>query len=124
IEFNSGDMNLYRYVFNSPVNYFDPDGEGVWLPAIVIGGAVCGLTTLAGILYENLQFKKAAEECAKKDTDGTILRKIEEMKNQQIGKTAIESIPIVKKKKGLICGLNKFSGGTGTSNFKCPCQKK
>ena len=27
IEFNSGDMNLYRYVMNNPMKYTDPNGE-------------------------------------------------------------------------------------------------
>ncbi|MFV0481087.1 MAG: hypothetical protein ACK5LP_03810, partial [Campylobacteraceae bacterium] len=26
IDFNGGDINLYNYVLNDPVNYFDPDG--------------------------------------------------------------------------------------------------
>ncbi|MDE0092399.1 MAG: RHS repeat-associated core domain-containing protein, partial [Oligoflexia bacterium] len=30
IEFNGGDLNLYRYVMNNPVNYFDPDGRYAW----------------------------------------------------------------------------------------------
>ena len=36
IEFNSGDMNLYRYIFNSPLKWIDPDGEFGFL---VLGGA-------------------------------------------------------------------------------------
>jgi RHS repeat-associated protein len=33
LSFTAGDRNLYRYVFNSPVNFRDPSGE---LPPIVI----------------------------------------------------------------------------------------
>ncbi len=31
IGFGAGDLNLYRYVFNDPVNFTDPDGEAVAL---------------------------------------------------------------------------------------------
>ena len=30
IEFDGGDMNLYRYVMNNPLYYFDPDGERLY----------------------------------------------------------------------------------------------
>lgn len=30
IKFNAGDIDLYRYVFNDPVNATDPTGQGLW----------------------------------------------------------------------------------------------
>ena len=38
IEFNSGDMNLYRYVENNPLSWVDPDGLIVF--GVIAGGAV------------------------------------------------------------------------------------
>ncbi len=41
IEFKGGDSNLYRYVFNDPVNFIDPRGEFWWFAiAGLLGGSV------------------------------------------------------------------------------------
>ena len=40
IEFNSGDINLYRYTFNNPLYWTDPDGEGPISGAICTGGVI------------------------------------------------------------------------------------
>jgi hypothetical protein len=44
IGFNAGDANLYRYVFNSPINLIDPFGENLFFPTscACAGGAVWG----------------------------------------------------------------------------------
>ena len=42
IGFSAGDVNIYRYVFNNPLNFNDPSGE---IPTVVvgaIGGGVIG----------------------------------------------------------------------------------
>jgi RHS repeat-associated protein len=40
ILFNGGDTNLYGYVLQDPVNYFDPNGHSAWrlVPIILAGG--------------------------------------------------------------------------------------
>lgn len=38
IRFNGGDANLYRYVFNDPVNLTDPSGKIA--PVLIAGGAL------------------------------------------------------------------------------------
>ena len=57
IEFNSGDENLYRYVFNSPVNYFDPDGE-FGIANIVRIGIVAGICVGGYKLVDYLKKQK------------------------------------------------------------------
>ncbi|MDE0092880.1 MAG: hypothetical protein OXN83_06315, partial [Oligoflexia bacterium] len=46
IEFNGGDLNLYRYTFNSSINYTDPSGEAY----IQIGVAYITYTTICNII--------------------------------------------------------------------------
>lgn len=49
--FGAGDSNLYRYVFNSPTNFTDPDGQSAEIPygriaietAIGVGAAAAGI---------------------------------------------------------------------------------
>ena len=72
IEFNSGDMNLYRYTFNSPVNYIDPDGEGIFLPILAYSALGCGVTKGSSIAYKyiktvhkNEKINKCAEQLSK-----------------------------------------------------------
>ena len=46
--FGAGDANLYRYVFNSPTNYTDPDGEFAFpLIPLAIAGGIAAVGTLA-----------------------------------------------------------------------------
>jgi RHS repeat-associated protein len=48
--FGAGDENLYRYVFNSPTNYVDPDGELALAPlAPIIVGFFIGVGIDAGV---------------------------------------------------------------------------
>ena len=49
IGFNGGDANVYRYVFNSPLNYTDPSGNFAITGTIVVGGlfVVASVSTLA-----------------------------------------------------------------------------
>jgi RHS repeat-associated protein len=54
IGFAGGDSNLYRYTFNSPLNYRDPDGKLVWAIPVAVGTAI----VFGGILY---QLKKSTE---------------------------------------------------------------
>ena len=54
IGFAGGDANLYRYTFNSPLNYRDPDGKLVWAIPVAVGTAI----VVGGILY---QLKKSTE---------------------------------------------------------------
>jgi RHS repeat-associated protein len=42
LSFTAGDTNLYRYVFNSPVNFRDPSGELPPIVIVVFMGAVVG----------------------------------------------------------------------------------
>jgi len=36
IRFQAGDVNLYRYVGNNPINWTDPLGEAIWFGLIVV----------------------------------------------------------------------------------------
>jgi len=40
IRYEAGDVNLYRFVFNAPTVFTDPSGQIVWLPILLIGGAI------------------------------------------------------------------------------------
>jgi RHS repeat-associated protein len=40
IGFTGRDMDLYRYCLNDPVNWVDPSGEWIWIPAGAVIGAV------------------------------------------------------------------------------------
>jgi RHS repeat-associated protein len=43
IEFDAGDPNLYRYVFNNPINLTDPSGNIAWVIPVIVGGLVLPL---------------------------------------------------------------------------------
>jgi len=51
IEYNAGDTNLYRFVFNSPTNYTDPTGEVVAQAAIGCGVGA-GLSVAIAYFFE------------------------------------------------------------------------
>ncbi|MEM7758756.1 MAG: FG-GAP-like repeat-containing protein [Cyanobacteria bacterium P01_A01_bin.40] len=56
IGFAGGDLNLYRYTFNSPLNYTDPDGNTplVLVPAAV-GAAVVVAGAISYLVYDTIQ---------------------------------------------------------------------
>jgi RHS repeat-associated protein len=60
IRFFGGDVNLYGYTFNDPVNFIDPDGRFL-VPAIIVGTAV-GLAVAAAIDTISKLGTKALEE--------------------------------------------------------------
>jgi RHS repeat-associated protein len=49
IGFNSRDLNLYRYVYNDPINFVDPFGEAAAIERCLLGG-------VAGAIAESLAF--------------------------------------------------------------------
>jgi uncharacterized protein RhaS with RHS repeats len=53
IGFDAGDYNLYRYVFNNPVNYTDPTGEFAFIPWLAKASAEAAADALmqAAISY-------------------------------------------------------------------------
>ena len=53
--FSAGDVNLYRYVGNSPTNFVDPSGEFAITAGILIGAAVIGGLTAGGVNYVHQQ---------------------------------------------------------------------
>lgn len=69
IGFAGGDINLYRYVGNSPVNFKDPTGEGVIL-GIACGVGIAGTAILTAIELSRLN-----------DKIDEILEKIKEIEN-------------------------------------------
>ena len=59
IGFAAGDFNLYRYTFNSPLNYTDPSGNSV-LPVVAVGAiAVVGVVGIWYLTNEWLKFVKS-----------------------------------------------------------------
>ena len=46
LDFDAGDINLYAYVFNAPVNDTDPTGEVV---PIIAGAVACGAGAIGGV---------------------------------------------------------------------------
>ena len=46
ILFNGGDMNLYGYVLQDPVNYWDPEGRD-WRHVVALPGALIGITNVS-----------------------------------------------------------------------------
>jgi RHS repeat-associated protein len=51
IFFGGGQGNLYGYVLNNPVNYTDPEGKSIFVPALVIGAAAAAAVVGGGYLY-------------------------------------------------------------------------
>jgi RHS repeat-associated protein len=53
IRFDAGDLNLYRYCFNNPINYVDPEGQAVFLipVAIYLGKMAAGYAVQKGLDY-------------------------------------------------------------------------
>jgi RHS repeat-associated protein len=49
--FGAGDVNLYRYVGNSPTNFTDPTGEFAWVPLILLG---IGIPVVSDMLYPRI----------------------------------------------------------------------
>ncbi|MCK9589035.1 MAG: RHS repeat-associated core domain-containing protein, partial [Terrimicrobiaceae bacterium] len=81
IDFGGGDVNLFRYVANSSVNFCDPDGRIAFvlpaLPAVgaalgdiaVTGLAALGLWELGETLANENESAEQAEECSAADSD-------------------------------------------------------
>ena len=62
ISFDGGDVNLYRYVGNSPTNYKDPSGKF----AIAIPVAIGGVIIVGGIIYQlDKSFKELSRDLPK-----------------------------------------------------------
>ena len=77
IEFNSGDMNLYRYVINNPLYWIDPDGEAI-IGALCVGGVI------TYEIFYNLRKK---------------IKVIEQDIKKAVCKNGVESVDTVQNKK-------------------------
>ncbi|MDB9526004.1 hypothetical protein PN498_08405, partial [Oscillatoria sp. CS-180] len=63
--FDAGDANLYRYVFNSPTNYTDPDGQlAIPLVSVVAVGAIVGAGIIINAQLQTPEAQEAIEDFA------------------------------------------------------------
>ena len=65
IEFDSGDINLYRYALNNPLYWIDPDGE--WF--ITVALFLCTASTVYFFFKDLNKYAKEAEKCIEKEKD-------------------------------------------------------
>ncbi len=72
IGFAAGDLNLYRYVFNSPVNLRDPDGRFIQVLAArcAFGAVIGGVAAANGAIFGKFGVGTAEQKRRKTSGDG------------------------------------------------------
>ena len=109
IGFRDGDLNLYRYVGNNPVNQVDPSGNGVFtcIAALAVGKSVSFATAIKKAVSEGLSLTRRINELENR------LRELEDSNNnnkmcKQEKDKAMDQADLIK---GQIEELKKGLGG-------------
>jgi RHS repeat-associated protein len=86
IGFAGGDVNVYRYVQNEPINFVDPDGKFATLPVALfiatVGGSIVTISKVVGFFQDNYY-------------DSQLLRQIQDQEDwviEQMKKTDCDDI--------------------------------
>ncbi|MDE0092401.1 MAG: RHS repeat-associated core domain-containing protein [Oligoflexia bacterium] len=86
IEFNGGDLNLYRYVMNNPVNYFDPDGYKPYGSIITACKLLNAKIARAIRAYKKFEKCMARPEARNTDTAAKALEQCKQQFSKDINK--------------------------------------
>ena len=133
IEFNSGDMNLYRYVENNPLSWVDPDGElpilGIFIITGGIGaisGGVAGALILNKSCSKDLSFKDKIPFIAESALIGGLSGLIPGVGAAGIAISGGRGFLGYVAVAGLGLVSSGVKGATITKGFKCPesCPEK